>query len=197
MDWFTGLFSDPTTALAAWGLLALVALLLAVLGVVRFRHMRSGMFVAGGRRHRLAVLDATAIDNRRRLVLVRRDDVEHLILIGGHNDLVVEAGIGEDSKQGKDAGPAAKPQRPIAASGPSAPDRPRKPPAEPHVPGTAPRRIEPAASSTPAAVRPADRPAMPQAHPAAEAAPDGDSLDEEVERLLDGLIDPTARSDRT
>ena len=52
-------------------------------------------FMRGGanRQPRLAVLDAAAVDARRRLVLVRRDDIEHLILIGGPSDLVVESGI--------------------------------------------------------------------------------------------------------
>jgi outer membrane biosynthesis protein TonB len=38
-------------------------------------------------------MDATAVDSHRRLVLIRRDDVEHLILIGGPTDVVVEQGI--------------------------------------------------------------------------------------------------------
>src|SRR5690606_1835507 len=54
-----------------------------------------GTFVAGGRNRktRLAVMDAAAVDSHRRLVLVRRDDVEHLILIGGPSDVVVEQNI--------------------------------------------------------------------------------------------------------
>lgn len=52
-------------------------------------------FMRGGsnRQPRLAVLDAAAVDSRRRLVLVRRDNVEHLILIGGPTDVVVEGCI--------------------------------------------------------------------------------------------------------
>lgn len=42
---------------------------------------------------RLAVVDALAIDNKRKLVLVRRDNVEHLVLIGGPTDVVVEPSI--------------------------------------------------------------------------------------------------------
>ncbi len=46
----------------------------------------------GGRRSqpRLAVLDSAVVDARRRLVLIRRDNVEHLLLIGGPTDVVVE-----------------------------------------------------------------------------------------------------------
>ena len=52
------------------------------------------------RQPRLGVLDAFAIDARRRLVLIRRDNVEHLIMIGGPNDLVVESQIVRAPAQG-------------------------------------------------------------------------------------------------
>lgn len=45
------------------------------------------------RPRRLRVVEIVALDPRRRLVLVRRDDREHLLLIGGPTDLAVEAGI--------------------------------------------------------------------------------------------------------
>ncbi|MBF0093115.1 MAG: FliO/MopB family protein [Alphaproteobacteria bacterium] len=45
----------------------------------------------GGRQdRRLALVEALQVDPKRRLVLVRRDDVEHLLLLGGGADLVVE-----------------------------------------------------------------------------------------------------------
>lgn len=48
---------------------------------------------------RLAVVDAAIVDHQRKLVLVRRDDVEHLILIGGPTDVVVESNIlGDEPK---------------------------------------------------------------------------------------------------
>ncbi len=48
---------------------------------------------ARNRQPRLAVLDSAVVDARRRLVLIRRDNVEHLILIGGPTDVVVEANV--------------------------------------------------------------------------------------------------------
>lgn len=48
---------------------------------------------ARGRAPRLAVIEAGAVDGRRKLVLIRRDNVEHLIMIGGPSDIVVEANI--------------------------------------------------------------------------------------------------------
>jgi flagellar protein FliO/FliZ len=44
---------------------------------------------------RLAVSEQTSVDGKRRLVLVRRDNVEHLIMIGGPVDVVIETGIGQ------------------------------------------------------------------------------------------------------
>jgi hypothetical protein len=59
----------------------------------RFSGGRVGAAEKRGRQPRLAVIDAAAVDGRRRLVLVRRDNVEHLLLIGGPSDFVVEQNI--------------------------------------------------------------------------------------------------------
>jgi len=61
--------------------------------VRRFANNRMGANTNRGRMPRLAVIDATAVDGRRRLVLVRRDNIEHLIMIGGPSDIVVETNI--------------------------------------------------------------------------------------------------------
>ncbi len=42
---------------------------------------------------RLKIIEGAAIGNRQRLVLVQRDNVEHLLLLGGTTDLVVERNI--------------------------------------------------------------------------------------------------------
>src|SRR6185295_7000614 len=59
----------------------------------RFGGTRVGTAAARGRAPRLAVVDAAPVDGRRRLVLVRRDNVEHLLMIGGPTDIVVEENI--------------------------------------------------------------------------------------------------------
>ena len=46
----------------------------------------------GGQR-RLTIVDSAIIDAKRRLVLVRRDATEHLILVGGANELLIESAI--------------------------------------------------------------------------------------------------------
>lgn len=42
---------------------------------------------------RLGVSEQVMVDSRRKLVLIRRDDVEHLIMTGGPVDVVIETGI--------------------------------------------------------------------------------------------------------
>lgn len=44
---------------------------------------------------RLGVVEYANMDGKRKLVLIRRDDVEHLVITGGPVDVVVETGIGE------------------------------------------------------------------------------------------------------
>ena len=91
---------------------------LALIGVAawlvrRFANTRLGANTQRGRMPRLAVIDAAAVDGRRRLVLVRRDNVEHLLMIGGPTDIVVEPNIVRAA-----AGRDQIPQRPSAAEPP-------------------------------------------------------------------------------
>ncbi|MEL6921710.1 MAG: hypothetical protein AAFO77_11950 [Pseudomonadota bacterium] len=93
---FASLVGD---ALAPWvsGIVVALAVLIALWALAAlYARYRQSVFVSGGRKNRLQVIDATAVDDRRRLVLVRRDDVEHLIMIGGNSDLVIEKGIGAE-----------------------------------------------------------------------------------------------------
>ena len=96
--YFIELFGETTGPIIGLvALLVLIAILLWV-ALILIRRFRGGLFISGGnkgRQPRLAVTDAVPVDSQRRLVLVRRDDVEHLILIGGPTDIVVEAGIGQ------------------------------------------------------------------------------------------------------
>jgi flagellar protein FliO/FliZ len=62
-------------------------------GLRRFTSGRLGGASTRGRQPRLGVIDYASVDARRRLILVRRDNVEHLLMIGGPTDVVVEANI--------------------------------------------------------------------------------------------------------
>ena len=61
-----------------------------IVGDARYR---PSMWFAPRPEPRLGVSEQATIDGRRKLVLVRRDDVEHLLMIGGPVDIVVEENI--------------------------------------------------------------------------------------------------------
>ncbi len=86
----------PEIPLAAKFFIAF-AVVLALIGLTAWLVRRFGANRLGGtargRQPRLAVIDAAAVDGRRRLVLIRRDNIEHLLMIGGPTDLVVEPNI--------------------------------------------------------------------------------------------------------
>jgi flagellar protein FliO/FliZ len=65
---------------------------LIALGAWTLRRFGLGMVSGATRGRRLAVIETLALDARHRLVLVRRDDREHLILFGA-GETVVETGI--------------------------------------------------------------------------------------------------------
>ncbi|HWM32283.1 MAG TPA: hypothetical protein VNO69_11375 [Methyloceanibacter sp.] len=70
---------------------ALIALLVWAFKVFFGRSSSPGFLKA--RERRLAVIETATIDTHRKLVLLRRDDVEHLMVIGGPVDMVIESGI--------------------------------------------------------------------------------------------------------
>jgi flagellar biogenesis protein FliO len=76
-------------ALALGIVLALIVLGLWVLKLV----FRASTGVVLGRNRRLAVVDSLPVDGKRQLLIVRRDNVEHLLLVGGQQDVVVESGF--------------------------------------------------------------------------------------------------------
>ena len=89
MSWLTWLF---------------ILILLAAAGGAAFLAYRTYMFGDAGLKvgswlfkqraePRLGVVEQASVDGRRRLVLVRRDNVEHLIMTGGPVDVVIENNI--------------------------------------------------------------------------------------------------------
>jgi hypothetical protein len=63
---------------------------------------------------RLEFIERTRLDGGRKLLLVRRDDVEHLLLIGGPIDLVVESGITAEAASSQTLEESAQPESPPA-----------------------------------------------------------------------------------
>lgn len=189
--WLESIAGPEYASAMIWTLGALILLLVILLAVRIVRGLTFGTFVAGGRNRktRLAVMDAAAVDSHRRLVLVRRDDIEHLILIGGPTDVVVEQNIRlqsparrvippdqrghADEVQIRQAPDSLKP--PSAAAEPPPESRPRPGPAE--VPRAAaaeapkPAQTQSFASRvTSSFARPPAQPAPPSPAPAPAAA---------------------------
>jgi len=74
--------------------LTLVVAMIAIAGWAARRFGWGARFIARAGERRLAVLEVLPMDGKRRLVLIRRDGVEHLVLLGVAGDLVIERAIG-------------------------------------------------------------------------------------------------------
>ncbi len=77
-------------ALALLFVLALIGILVAVARRFGFGYAAPSK---KGHGRRLSIVEVMPVDTKRRLVLVRRDDREHLILLGQTSETLVEDGI--------------------------------------------------------------------------------------------------------
>lgn len=156
---------------------------------------RLNRLIPGGhrdRKARLAVLDVAAVDSRRRLVLIRRDEVEHLVLIGGPNDIVVEQNIR------RRAAPAHGVQAPAVRA--PAPEPAPAPAVAPAAPAPAVSRPEPPVAPAPVAAPPVPRveppaaaervvpPVVPPAAPARPAKEDPSDFDRDLFRAIEDTL---------
>jgi flagellar biogenesis protein FliO len=66
---------------------------MATWGVRRFRTGSWGGASTRAREPRLAVVARISVDESRQLILVRRDNVEHLLMIGWRTDVIIDANI--------------------------------------------------------------------------------------------------------
>ncbi|MBV8794214.1 MAG: flagellar biosynthetic protein FliO, partial [Hyphomicrobiales bacterium] len=166
MQWLNDLpFADNRVLqigfLAACGIAALIVL--AIFYRLTFAHR---LRVPGGRTRqpRLGLVDAFSLDGQRQLVLVRRDNIEHLVMIGGPNDVLVESQIN------RAAAPARESSQVSPLLVPSAPARRTEPAAAVAPPAAAEAPAKPAAktpSSPPSPPPPSPLPVPPPSAPAA------------------------------
>ena len=77
----------------ALALILVLGLIMAMAWLLRRYGLGDGARNALGRKKRLTTIESATVDARHRLVLVRRDNVEHLLLIGPGDSFVVEHGI--------------------------------------------------------------------------------------------------------
>ncbi|WP_342151741.1 hypothetical protein [Methylorubrum sp. SB2] len=92
-------FSSDGSFVVQFLVIFLVILVLLIGAVLLFRRFsgRGLSLTAGangrGRQPRLGIVDIYELDRQRQLILLRRDNVEHLLLVGGPNDVVIERNI--------------------------------------------------------------------------------------------------------
>ncbi|HZB90640.1 MAG TPA: flagellar biosynthetic protein FliO [Stellaceae bacterium] len=77
-------------------LLFVVLLILACAWVARRLGFAGRLAAVRSSQRRLAILEVLPLDGKRRLVLLKRDGVEHLVLLGQPGDLVIERGSAGD-----------------------------------------------------------------------------------------------------
>jgi flagellar biogenesis protein FliO len=80
---------------------------------------------------RLSIVDSATVDGKRKVMIIRRDNVEHVVMTGGPQDLVIESGIAvvaetpqPERRAQRPAPAAAKPTAPSDIATPITPDRP-------------------------------------------------------------------------
>jgi flagellar biogenesis protein FliO len=115
MQFMTSLFGGSAGTLLNAAFALGIVLVLIVIGLWLLKHLTG----AGSRRarineKRLQVLETATVDGKRKVMIIRRDNVEHVIMTGGPTDLVIETGIAVPEPQ-----PMRRPVRPAAAAAPT------------------------------------------------------------------------------
>ena len=154
-EWITSLVGAEWAEVTYFAIIALSVVVTLLLVFMIYKFIRRPVYERGrrGKQARLAVTDAAAIDDRRRLVLLRRDDIEHLILIGGPTDIVIES----DIRKNAPARPLNTPPSPLpstakpATSSNSAPTPPQQPAQKISEPAPPPPRAHQNAPALPTA----------------------------------------------
>ena len=79
---------DLSRVFIAFGVV--VVLIFAVAAIAKKLGLHNKLSGMQSGEKRLKIVDALAIDPRRRLVLIQRDDKEHLVLLNQQQDLLIE-----------------------------------------------------------------------------------------------------------
>jgi flagellar protein FliO/FliZ len=94
MQFLTALFggAENTILTAVFALGIVLVLILIGLWALKF-FMQTSANLSRGRNRRLMIMESVQLDAKRKVIILRRDDVEHVIMTGGAQDVVVESGI--------------------------------------------------------------------------------------------------------
>ncbi len=86
------LFKMLAALLFVLGLMGGLAIILRKFGL-------SGRVSTPGEKARLKIVESIPIDARRRLAIIQRDDVQHLVIFGPESETVVETNIDGDNNK--------------------------------------------------------------------------------------------------
>ncbi|MEO8756483.1 MAG: hypothetical protein ABI398_01845 [Devosia sp.] len=106
MQFITALFGGSENTMLNSAFALGIVLVLIVLGLWVLKLITSGAARLGNTRKRVSIVDTAIVDGKRKVVIIRRDNIEHLIMTGGPEDLIIESGIAVPE-------PAPLPRRPI------------------------------------------------------------------------------------
>ena len=155
----------------------ILVLLLLLAYILRLITRRTSRPVVGGggrgRQPRLGIVEVFDVDRQRQLLLMRRDNVEHLVMIGGPNDVLVESAIVR-APAGRVPAPQVEPERieleplPAPTREPARSETIRQEPPKPETPRIEPQRTQPPRVES---VRPMQSPFPPPRIPSAVPPP--------------------------
>jgi flagellar biogenesis protein FliO len=94
MQFMTSLFGGSAGTLlnAAFALGLVIVLIIFGLWLLKLLSAASGRLGRVNEK-RLVVVDTANVDGKRKVMIIRRDNVEHLVMTGGPQDVVIETGI--------------------------------------------------------------------------------------------------------
>src|SRR5262245_36892526 len=182
----------PFAARLAIALVIVIGLIGAAAWMVRrFGTPRLAATSARGRQPHLDVIETANVDGRRRLVLIQRYGTEHLMMIGGPTDVVIETNIMREATP-----------REAQAPRPPAPGEvltrslslARDPPGRPRLHGPIPARPEPAPRPSDQVMR-AEPPRRPQPGLVASPPAQGEPPMDEALAQLAGILGLTPQRD--
>ena len=131
MQFMTSLFGGSAGTLlnAAFALGIVIVLIVLGLWLLKLLTRATGRLGQANEK-RLQVIDTANVDGKRKVMIIRRDNVEHVIMTGGPQDLVIESGIAIAEPQplrrpmaARAAAAAPKPAEPADITTPITPDR--------------------------------------------------------------------------
>jgi len=88
--------SDPSdiSLLRLFFAFSIVLALMAAFNIaLKYVSQRGLLFRPNQKQRRLQIVESLPLDGKRRAVLMRCDEREHLLLLGGQNDIVVDANL--------------------------------------------------------------------------------------------------------